>query len=509
MTGSIEKLLAVFSRFNWLLQWLILSLLALLLYIPVIGNYFVNDDFVVLKKVCLEKELNTEGFFRPLSDISIYANYIFSGFNPLAYTITSIVIHAFNALLLFHFCLRWPFTEDIKLKRLFAGIAAVFFLTYPFHNEPVVWLLGRASLLASTFAFMALAIITGPWKEGWKMVAVAICYFIAMTGYESVLVLPAIIFIWMLSIGLPFKKIMIWMGLLALVLVAHFIIRIQVSGSAAGDYGSERLLVWNIGESVLRAFKGAGRMLVPPMKNAVAFSILAALSMLTILVAIAGVWKKSGEKKYTRVQLLAWLGMLLIAMIIPLVFSVSTNSSEGDRLLYFPSFFLCPLLAFLILHLPKNSSWPWLVMAVIAYNIIFLQRNNRNWQKASHAVSSLLNIVKDKPVGKTYIINMPDELDGAFVFRVGFRDALMVNGIDTASARVVNFAAMRELVKLPEINHSPLGNGLLIPPGVLIQRAGTAPAQNKYQQVFVSEADKIAYWNKERWVVLQGPALFK
>src|SRR5688572_30055184 len=170
MTGSIEKLLAVFSRFNWLLQWLILSLLALLLYIPVIGNYFVNDDFVVLKKVCLEKELNTEGFFRPLSDISIYANYIFSGFNPLAYTITSIVIHAFNALLLFHFCLRWPFTEDIKLKRLFAGIAAVFFLTYPFHNEPVVWLLGRASLLASTFAFMALAIITGSWKEGWKMV---------------------------------------------------------------------------------------------------------------------------------------------------------------------------------------------------------------------------------------------------------------------------------------------------------------------------------------------------
>src|SRR5690349_707849 len=107
MTGMIEKLFAAFSRIHWLLQWLILSLLALLLYIPVLGNYFVNDDFIVLKKVCLDKELNVAGFFRPLSDISIYANYMFSGFDPLAYRITSVVIHAFNALLLFRFCKRW------------------------------------------------------------------------------------------------------------------------------------------------------------------------------------------------------------------------------------------------------------------------------------------------------------------------------------------------------------------------------------------------------------------
>jgi hypothetical protein len=115
MTGLTGKLLTVFARSNWLLQWLILSLLALLLYIPVIGNYFVNDDFVVLRKVCLEKELNTDGFFRPLSDISIYANYLLNGFNPLGYTITSIVIHAFNALLLFHFCLRWHFNAQRTL----------------------------------------------------------------------------------------------------------------------------------------------------------------------------------------------------------------------------------------------------------------------------------------------------------------------------------------------------------------------------------------------------------
>src|SRR5690606_15126504 len=118
----------------------------------------------------------------------------------------------------------------------------------------------------------------------------------------------------------------------------------------------------------------------------------------------------------------------------PFVFGVSTNTSESDRLLYFPSAFLCSLLAFLLLHLLYGKKWMrWVVGAVLVYNILFLEQNNQNWRHASDAVTSLLKTIKDNPLqGKIFVVNLPDQWDGAYLFRIGFKEALIVTGIDTS-----------------------------------------------------------------------------
>lgn len=492
---------------TYLLQWLALAVLALAMYAPVINNSFVNDDFLVLKKVCLDKELNTKGFFRPLSDITLYGNYLISGFNASGYRVTNILLHAFNAFLLFQFCIRWRWTGNERLRQQMAGFSALLFLCYPFHNESVVWILGRASLAAATFAYLALIIMAGSWREHWKITGASVCYFIALTGYESVIVLPAIILCWLLAHHASKRTILLWMGAMLLVIVVHFILRIQVSGSVAGQYGGS-LIGDESGGILANLSKAAGRLFVPPVNDPRLFIALTAACYIVLLAAFAWFWKKFSTDKKIRSHFGWLIMMLLIAMALPGLVGVSTNSSESDRFLYFPSFFLCAVIAFLLTGLLGNTRW-WfqgLAAAMLVYSVIFLEKNNRNWHKSSEAVKDILQIVKEKPGGaKLYIVNLPDEINGAFVFRVGFQEALLVNRLDTSSVVVVNPGIRRELEQLDKIGHQPIDGGLFIPPVTMIQRQSDTvrPVQNKYTVINVSENDRIAYWNNHQWVLVQ------
>lgn len=497
--------MAFFSRCHWLLQWLILSVLALALYIPVLGNSFVNDDFLVLKKVCVDGHLNTEGFFRPLSDISLYGNYLLGGLNPMGYYLTNVLLHALNALLLFQFCQRWQLTQNEDQQRWLASLAALFFLTYPFHNEAVAWVLGRASLLAATFTFLSLVVLVSKWKEPWKITAVACFYFIGAMAYESIFVLPGIVLAWQLANKYSFKKIITWMAVLAFVLISHFILRILVSGSVAGEYGSQ-LISPDLVFVAAKAAKAAGRLFIPPLKDPVWFSLLALFCYIGMGVVVWLFWKKHSGARYMRKQFLFLSAMALLTLLLPFAIGVSTNSSESDRFLYLPSYFICIIIAFLLVNGLKSGRWFVLLSALILmYNIIFLELNNRNWQQASEAVSSLLQIAKEKPAdGKLYIVNLPDEKNGAFIFRVGFMDALLIRGVDTSSVKVVNRGIMRELDTLPAIVPRREQGALFIPPEVMVQRKDDSSvlSGSQFRTILISDSDRVAYWNAHRWLIL-------
>lgn len=502
-----EKLLNAFARRHWLLQWLIVSIAALVLYAPIIGNSFVNDDFLVLKKVCIDGQLNTKGFFRPLSDITLYGNYLLAGFDPVFYHITNIIVHALNSLLLFHFCLRWPALSINARQPIYAAVAALLFLTYPFHNEPVVWSLGRASLLAGTFAFLALVCLVSNWREPWKLITVAICYYVALSGYESVMVLPGIVFVWSLSKKAPVKRITTWMMVLALTLAAHFVTRILVSGSVTGDYGSNFL-----GQDWMAPFGNAvkvtGRLFLPPVKDPVIFLVLLGIIVVMMTALVIKFWKKTAGNKSSRAHFLYLGAALILSLLLPFMTGLSTNTSESDRFLYVPSFFFCAMGAFLLLHLLYNRYLIALVAVILVYNIVFLTLNNLNWRKASAAVTGIIDIVKQKrATGNLYIVNMPDQIDGAYVFRVGFTDALLVNQLDTASVKLVNAVEMRDLEKIPVISHQSANGTIFIPPAVELRQAGkpgnAGDTKNKNRLVSVTASDQVVYWNKHRWVLLQ------
>src|SRR5688500_18102706 len=139
----------------WMLGFFFL--LCLLLFFNTLSKPFLCDDHMVVHRLVREKVFFINGFFRPLSDISILLCYRIAGLRVPVYNIFNLLVHAGSALLLFRFCLQAPFFQAAERIRI-AWMASVLFLLYPFHNESVLWMVGRASSLAGFFGFLSLVI---------------------------------------------------------------------------------------------------------------------------------------------------------------------------------------------------------------------------------------------------------------------------------------------------------------------------------------------------------------
>jgi protein O-mannosyl-transferase len=509
MSKSPGNWMIRFAKLPWWMQWLLTSVVALVLYWPILGNSFVADDHIVLKKVCIDKQLNTDGLFRPLSDITLYINYMVSGFQPAGYYIWNIPVHALDTVLLFHFCLLWKWTDNEHKQLLTAALSALLFLTYPFHSEPIDWVLGRGALMSNTFGMLALVCLVSNWKTYQKITVVASCYFIGMLAYESVMVLPAMVFLWLLSTSSSINKHLVWMGWMVLTLVLHFIVRVLVSGTITGDYGAGFFKA-GVLDVLAKSIKTMGRLFLPPMADSRAFSVLFLLVIAIAGVVIFRLWKKAANDKKGRLYFLQMLAFLLVALLIPFLFGVSTHTSESDRFLHFPSFFFCILVSFCLVYLLQyRRSLAVIVTGIVIYFICFVEITNYNWRKASVAVSSLLQIAREQSgKGKLYVVNLPDEVDGAFIFRSGLREALLLHKLDTASVTIVNQMKRDTQLTLPRIiDVQATKSGVFIPPQVLIVRSEAQPAiaaDNKEKVINLSPSpeDLTVFWNNKRWIRL-------
>src|SRR5580658_6184670 len=102
---------------------------AMVLFYSNLGRSFASDDFEVVRRVAVDRQLLIPGFFRPLSDLTLLGNYLVGGFDPAGYYLFNILIHGVNAYMVFVFCRWWGWGGGGG----YALIAALFFLAYPFH----------------------------------------------------------------------------------------------------------------------------------------------------------------------------------------------------------------------------------------------------------------------------------------------------------------------------------------------------------------------------------------
>ena len=496
----------ILDRFNglpWWVQWIIVAVLATTLFSPLLSNTFVNDDHIVLKKVYLEGELNVHGFFRPLSDILLMINGWLGGLNPVGYYLLQVLMHATNTLLLFRFCRKWNWSDDPRQQQLFALIAAIFFLTYAFHTECMTWLLGRASLSANTFSIVALNFMVGSGKARWRIAGFCISWFIAMAGYETVMVLPAIVFIWLLHTRAGVRQIGGWIVAMVITLVIHFILRKAVSEVIVNNYG-EGFFQMNLPAILGNIVKVSGRIFLPPLNNDKLLLVLILLLAAILVVTGWVLWRRLHNQRSSIRYFLSLIAMLMIALLPPFLLGVSTHTSESDRFLYFPSFFLCMLMSFVLVVIFNRQRILWLFVSLItSYHIFFLLSTIGHWRKASATVQEILNITSaHKGPGILYIVNMPDEIEGAFVFRSGFPEALELYNIDPSFVRVVNHVSRDQLISIPgkELTSTQTAQGLSIPPAITVI-PGT-PGNSKGQIVGINKGDRVVFWNKVRWVQL-------
>jgi len=101
--------------------------------------------------------------YRPLTWMTFGFDYLVWGLNPFGYHLTSLLLHAINALLVYFLALRLlslagsvqTTAHEVHL-RVAAALAALVFSIHPLRVEPVVWLSARNHLLSGLFYLWAI-----------------------------------------------------------------------------------------------------------------------------------------------------------------------------------------------------------------------------------------------------------------------------------------------------------------------------------------------------------------
>ncbi|MFZ1694089.1 MAG: glycosyltransferase family 39 protein [Flavobacteriales bacterium] len=406
--------------FGW---WLpLLVLLALAVHWRALPFSFFSDDFSVIHKLGARQDLSPGTFFRPLPDWTLWLQYRLHGPDSWAFRFVNVLLLGVNGWLVALLAKKLMLSDA-------AVLAGALFVLYPFHLEPQLWIIGRSTAMATLFVLLALnaaARDAGPWR---KAIGVFFFGFMGALCYESALLLPLMLVAWFFVLCPADKR--GWhmaIGASVIAVVVHLVVRAWVINRVANEYGSE-FFTKPLSNYLGMVAKVLGRSFLPPHEEPSVQTVRFAL--LFVVLAVVGIWfwrARKSEPQTRRVALLL-IALFGIASIIAVVGGVSTRTSESDRFFYLPSAFLCMLVAIGIEGVRSKGFARGLVVIAAVSWIMLLRDGMENWRVASETIERIIAETPEPPLGgRLLVINLPGDHKGAYIFRHGFREALMLSG---------------------------------------------------------------------------------
>lgn len=192
---------------------LVLSALAFVVLSPAIWNGFVEwDDQINLYENPDYRGLGTAhfryffttvlmGHYIPLTWITFGLDYVLWGMNPMGYHLTSLILYAANAAVLYFVALRLLQKANTLAGgplRLGAVAATLFFTLHPLRAESVAWATERRDVLSGLFFFLTLIVYLRMCdargaRRRWLLAAASGLYVLALVSKASVMVLPGML----------------------------------------------------------------------------------------------------------------------------------------------------------------------------------------------------------------------------------------------------------------------------------------------------------------------------
>jgi protein O-mannosyl-transferase len=411
------------------------------------GRIFLSDDYCTLYNIVANNSFLLPSFFRPIGDLTLKWTYQLAGLDPFYFYVANIILHAVNSFLIYWFCRKW-FAND-RSVHLFSIVAGLIFLTYPSHSEAILWAIGRGVSLATFFSLLAMIIFISRLNAAMKYVLVCLFYFIALACYESALLLPFVLL--MLSGRTSNKQNITWLLLLLTTLLVHLYLRYNFTGGIWQAYNGI-IFARDVIQYLSAFIKIVLRLFVPPFNHPLLFTICGIAALTTIAIIIFRNRKTLGRDSLFAKTFLVCVTGLFVTILVSISFGMSTRTSEGDRLMYLPSAFYAILMALLIVRV-FNSSWSIAiaVAVMLLFHVSFLLVNQQHWNRASEYAVNVINGIKAHNQRPLYIINLPSDHKGAYVFRNCLPQALLFYNIDTTGVRVVNIIQSTEIEQRKEL----------------------------------------------------------
>ena len=152
--------------------------------------FFLNDDFIHIPLSTKTIWVHFQ-FFRPVPNLVTSLEIRLFGTDPLGYHITSILLHIITTILVIKLFRALSTTYGHAEKyRNTDFIAGCLFFLYPFHSEPVMWVIGRIAILATLFVVISLLLFVRR-SRGRLFYFLSLCSFaIALLTYEISWIVP-------------------------------------------------------------------------------------------------------------------------------------------------------------------------------------------------------------------------------------------------------------------------------------------------------------------------------
>jgi hypothetical protein len=388
--------------------------------------YFQNDDFIYVSKAPLGHYLYRTAF-RPVSDLSLRADYFFYGENGGGFHVSNLLFHFLASVLLFFTARKWQ--RALKVGNEYgaiAHIAGLLFLVYPFHSESLLWTIGRGGSLVTIFFLGALnLILTEPLRwQHWFGANLA--FAIGLFTYESIWLLPlvATLLVWIKNDRIRANTLEMW-GLLfmwALLIVSFAARKVLINDFIGSPYLNTTHFELSPVKQAYKYATGFCRSFLPPMESSSWFLAASSLLILALALIIYHFLKTSQKRLQASTPFIIFLITLLPVSIL----AVNTHTTESERFLYLPSAFLCLQAAVWINALA--TGWKrWIALVVLGgYSIFFLNDASKQFRMAGHwNQTTLQEIAKHEGQYQTiHVHELPASYKGAFMFRLGFEEAL-------------------------------------------------------------------------------------
>ncbi len=357
-----------------------------------------------------------------------------AGTNDWVWFLFATILHAFNALLFYLFAKKVMVIFNHPHAAIVAFSSALVFLVSPYQTETVVWGGAINYMIVSFFILCHLNVLlnyyTGPTRK-W-LIACIITFLLAAFSHEwGLFLLPADILIF-ISISITKREIGDLKKHLALIFFLTAVVGLYfgnqlLHGQLIGHYGAETHLHFKFAEIISAFCKYLAKILLLPAFVSNNFqsrvygffekpdNLYLLIGFLLVSAVIALVFYKK------RKQLLApfILGFLLFAIfvfpVLNLYFPYWTKI-QGDRYCYLPTAFFVMACFSLLFYRYLLVAIP-LCLLYGLFNIYALQRNITNWHSAGQLVASLQATFPDDTSKNYYLLNVPDNFNGAYMFR--------------------------------------------------------------------------------------------
>lgn len=432
------------ARLQTLIAFIFFFCAALLAYCSTAGTGFVTDEIGWFETY---NSYGWKGLLDAFGDKSLHFVYHLFGFtlwrlfkfNGSGWMLVFVILHAAVATAAFHL-FRSIFSKIQAVKAgLISFTGAVLFLLSPYQTEVLVWYACVHYLVCTLLVLLALQFFINFLEKGngKSIVAFYVLFIVAVFTLEISFCVPFILAAFIVLFPLQHYAVQNKIKLCLLFVLpsfaavaGYFLLSKFLRGNFAGHYGADTHFNFSIPLLTANLFSYSAKVFAlaqfwPHEKREALYNIFqnkaqifAAVSALA-LVCLACRYRKLPVAFKAALFLLASFALAL-SPVLNLFFYFITNV-EGDRFTYLASVFGAQLIAFSLITFLSYAGWI-AAFVFIFFQLKFLSVNTESWKNNCVVRQSLLEKFEHQNASHIFILNLPDNYRGTYMFRTFLPD---------------------------------------------------------------------------------------